>query len=354
MSFFPSHTKLIAGRSKPILLLVRDDSVKNGAEVVATASEGFLVEPEKGRIQKRDCPRWRPHENFFAVRLSVSCPEIGKQGQIDALVEAKDDDLLGATLQIDDVLPEPIIDVPETMEFRPMIATGRPGRRNNSVLYINPGVVSAGHHVRVQITRRTGDVSLIAPDGTRSEQIDIKLGAVQHQVKAQNVFRVLIPWTGTAWNQHAHVVASVKVGGPKPLTADASIRLDELEEGGFFKEVDYDDLGPEIAAPSMLGPGKIMVNAGDPLNRLLFGYGSSHEERKASFDRRLIDNPLAQQRLTMLLLEEASFRALEQLRRDNQLHFPDGEEVTAVHKAISKYKYESEIDIHKALVRTIS
>jgi hypothetical protein len=352
-TFFPSHTKLIAGRSKPVLLLVRDDAVKSGAEIVATASEGFSVEPETERIQKRDCPRWSAHENFFAIRFSVSCPEIGKRGEIGAVIEAKDGDLLEATLKIDDVLPEPIIEVPETLEFRPKIANGRPGRRNNLVLFINPAVVSAGHYVRVQITKRTGNVSLIAPEGAQTEQVDVKLSTVPHQVRGQNVFRVLIPWTGTAWNQRAHVVGSVKVGGPKPLTADASIRLDELEEGGFFKDVDYDDLG-ETAAPSMFAAGKITVNAGDPLNRLLFGYGGSKEEMRISFDRRLRENPSAQQRLAVLLLEEASFRALEWLHEHNQLHLPPKLEVTTVHDAMNKYKYDSAIDIHKALVRTIS
>jgi len=341
--FFPQRTKLIAGHLRQVLLLVRDDAVKDGAEVVTSATESFTVQPETERIQKKDCPRWQAHKHFFALRFSVSSSEMGKQGQITAMVEGKEGNIIEARLHIDDVLAEPVIEVPETLEFRPAIATGRPTRRNNLVLYVNPLVVSPGHYVRIQITKRTGNVLLIGPSGARCEQVDVKLDADQHQVMRQNVLRVLIPWSGTSWNQHARVEARTKVGGPHPLIAEASILLDEPENGGFFKDVKYSEIDP--AAPSQYAAGVITVNVNDPLNRLVFG-GSQEE-----FDKRIRANIESQQRLAVLLVEEASFKALQQRRQDNKVHFAEGKEIDAVHMEIDQYKFESAADVYRALVR---
>jgi hypothetical protein len=341
--FFPQRTKLIAGHLRQVLLLVRDDAVKDGAEVVTSATESFTVQPETERIQKKDCPRWQAHKHFFALRFSVSSSEMGKQGQITAMVEGKEGNIIEARLHIDDVLAEPVIEVPETLEFRPAIATGRPTRRNNLVLYVNPLVVSPGHYVRIQITKRTGNVLLIGPSGARCEQVDVKLDADQHQVMRQNVLRVLIPWSGTSWNQHARVEARTKVGGPHPLIAEASILLDEPENGGFFKDVKYSEIDP--AAPSQYAAGVITVNVNDPLNRLVFG-GSQEE-----FDKRIRANIESQQRLAVLLVEEDSFKALQQRRQDNKVHFAEGKEIDAVHMEIDQYKFESAADVYRALVR---
>jgi len=109
--------------------------------------------------------------------------------------------------------------------------------------------------------RKTGNILLIGPDGARSEELDVKLDAAQHQLKGQNVLRVLIPWSGTSWNQHARVEARVKVGGPQPLMAEASIRLDEPDDGGFFKDIQYGEIDPR--APSQFAAGVITVNVND-------------------------------------------------------------------------------------------
>lgn len=344
--FFPRRTRLMAGISRQVLLLVLDDSIRDGAEVVATASDGLTVQPETEQIDKRECPRWRLHKNFLALRFYVSSTVMGQQGQVLAVVEGKDGNLLETALQIVDVLAEPMIEVPETLVFRLNIATGRPGRRNNLVLFVNSAVISAGHYVRVHITRRTGDIRLLAPDGTRCVEVDVKLDAAQHRVKGQNVFRLLIPWSGTGWNQHAQVVATVKVGGAKLLTSDASIRLDEPEDAGFFKAVKYGEIDPK--APSQFAAGVITVNINDLLNRQLFG------DSKKEFDERLSKRPEAQQRLAALLLEEASFRALQQRYDDNKIHLADLREIAAVHEEIDKYKFESAVDVYKALSRAKS
>ncbi len=352
--FYPQKTKLIAGCARQVFLLVRDDVVKSGAEVVATASESFTVQPETDRISSKDSPRWSPHKQFFVLRFSVASTEVGRSGIVDAVVESKDGDLLEARLTISDVLTEPEREVPEAMEFRPAEATGRPGRRNNLFLYLNPEVISAGHYVRIHIVKSLGNIKLINNKVERVDQVDVKLNKAKHRVKGQNVFRLRIPWKGTSWNQHAQVLASVKVGGPKPLTAKATIRLDEPDEGGFFKDVQYDDLGDETLAPSRFAAGVITVNARDPLNTVLFGNAKSKEELKHSFDRQLKESGLAQQRLAQLLLEEASFRALEHLHRNNKLLLATDLEVTAVHDAINKYKYDSALAVHRALVRSTS
>jgi len=341
--FFPHRTKLTAGHQRQVFLLVRDDVIKEGAEVVTSACEGFNVQPEIERIQKNSCPRWQPHKQFFALRFTLSSSEMGRHGQITAIVEGKDGDIIEAKLQIDDVLAEPVIEVPETFEFRPVNATGQPGRRNNLVLYVNPLAIPAGHYVRIQILRRIGNILLIDQTGTRSEQMDVKLDVAVHQVRGQRVIRVPIPWSGTSWNQHARVEARTKVGGPRPLTAEATIRLDQPEDGGFFKKVNYDDI--EQKAPSVFADGTITVNLNDQLNQFVFG------DCQAEFDRRISVKVEAQQRLASLLLEEASFRGLQQRYDDNKVMFADRREVAAVHDEIDKYKFESAVDVYRALTR---
>ena len=59
----------------------------------------------------------------------------------------------------------------------------------------------------------------------------------------------------------------------------------------------------------------------------------------------------AQQRLASLLLEEASFRALEHNYLENRVHFAEGRAVTSIHEKIDEYKFESAVNVFKALAR---
>ena len=119
--------------------------------------------------------------------------------------------------------------------------------------------------------------------------------------------------------------------------------MDEPEDGGFFKDVKYGEIDPK--APSQYAAGVITVNVNDPLNRLVFG-GSQEE-----FDKRISANIESQQRLATLLLEEASFKALQQRYDDNKVHFAERKEIDAVHMEIDQYKFESAADVYRALGR---
>lgn len=345
VSFFPRTTKLIAGKPRHVLLLVRDDVVSDGCEMVATASEGLAVQPETETIYKKKSPRWKVHENFFCFQFTVSCPVIGQSGEVTALVEGADGNYLPeAKLKIEDVLEEPVVTPPETMEFRPSTSMGRPGRRNNLVLIINPKVISLGHHVRFTILKRTGDVRLIDAAGERCDELDIKLNATEHQVKGQQVLRVLAPWSGTTWNQHATVEARVKIGGPSAIIAIAHIHLDEEDDkGGFFKEVKY---GPiDQKAPSQFAAGTITINDQDLLNQQIFG------KTKEEYDRHVGKDKVAQQRVATILLEEASFRALQQLYDDNKVSWASRREIGEIHRHIDEYKFASAINVFKAMLK---
>jgi len=347
VTFFPQHTKLVAGQARHVLLLIRDNIVANGAEVIVAASEDLDIQPETERIDFAICNRWSAHRHFFALRFTVSSSVVGHGGKVEAAVETKDGSIVQATLEIDDVLAERQVPVPETMAFLPDVSTGRPGRRNNLMLYVNPVAVPSGHHVRIQITKRTGDIALILPEGSqRLQQVDIKLDKRIHAVRGQELLRVLIPWSGTSWNQRAHVLATAKVGGGGAQMAEASIRIDEPQDSGFFKDVKYGEIDPK--APSQFAAGIITVNVNDSLNRFIFG------DTKEDFDERLLSRVDAQQRLAGLLLEEASFRALQQRYDDNKVHFADRREIASVHEEIDRYKYESAVDVHKALARSRS
>jgi hypothetical protein len=275
----------------------------------------------------------------------VSSDIVGQKGTVTALVDAVGDpSIREAKLEIQDVLTEPEITPPETMEFRPPVSLGRPRRRNNLVLYVNTTIIAIGHWIRIRVVDRVGDVMLLDSRGDRCDEVDVKLDQ-SHQVPGQGVAKVLVPWNGTAWNQHAKVEAKVKVAGPKPIIAEAKMRLDEPDpnEGGFFKEVKYTELDYQV--PSQYAAGTITVNTSDPLNRLVFGADQTE------FDRRLLTEPLAQQRLTSLLLEEAAFRALEELRLDNKLPLPSNREVASVHRGVDTYKFKSAVDVFKAVVK---
>jgi hypothetical protein len=139
------------------------------------------------------------------------------------------------------------------------------------------------------------------------------------------------------------VEARIKVGGPHPLTAEASIRLDQPEDGGFFKDVKYGDIDQK--APRVFADGTITLNVNDQLNHFVFG--DSQEE----FDRRISVKIEAQQRLASLLLEKASFRGLQQRYDDNKMLFAERREVAAVHDEVDKYKFESAVDVYRALTR---
>lgn len=350
VSFFPQATKLLIGHPRRVFLLVRDDIVSDGCDIISTVTEGFVVQPETETIYRKTTPRWAPHPNFFSIPFLITGGSVGQQGIMTVLVDCTDGQTVEAVLHIEDVMEEPIIVVPDTMEFRPSIAMGHPSRQNNLVLYINPQVISAGHYVRFTVTKRTGAVELIDETGTRVEQFEVKLKEDSHAVRGQNVFRVRVPWCGTAWNQHAVVEARAKVGS-NPIIAHGHIHLDEPDpnEGGFFRDVKYDEI--DNLAPSMFAGGIITVNMNDQLNKQIFGTGANKEEAKEEFDRRLVRDPLAQQRLAWLLLEELSFRTLEQLFVDNKLLLPRGAEISSIHEEIDKHKFKLAADVYRALVK---
>ena len=348
-SFYPKSTRPIVGHPRKVLLLVRDDVVADGAELVATATEGLIVQPETDTIYRKTTPRWPPHPNFFCAPFLVTGATVGQQGTVTALVDFVDGETTEAVLQVEDVLEEPIITPPVNMEFRPDTSMGRPNRRNGLVLYVNPEVITPGHYVRFRITKRVGAVELIDDTGNCVEEFDVKLNPKQHGVRGQTVFRVRVPWRGTAWNQRATVQGRAKVGADT-IFAKGRISLDEPDpnEGGFFQRVEYDELDNSV--PSMFAAGVITVNMLDQLNRLLFGAGPTKEEARKEFDRRLSRDSQAQQRLVSLLLEEMSFRTLQQLLDDNKLPLPSGREIVAIHNEIDSHKFRLAADIYKALV----
>src|SRR5205823_6242489 len=157
----PSAVKLTAGRQRHVLLLVREDVAKDRGEVYASGTDGISVQPDTERIDKKTCPRqehpkWR--SRCLSFRFAVSSDIVGQKGTVTALVDAAGDPaILEAKLEIQDVLTEPEITPPETMEFRPTISLGRPGRRNNLVLYVNTNVIAFGHWIRIRIVDRVGD-----------------------------------------------------------------------------------------------------------------------------------------------------------------------------------------------------
>ena len=350
VAFYPATIKLTAGRPRKVLLLVRDSIVNDGCEIVATASDGLAVQPEVEKVYKKLSRRWTPHPNFFCFAFTLSSVAVGVKGTVTALVDTINGQPIEANLKVEDTLEEQAIVPPSEMEFRPETSLGGPNRRNNMFLFVNPNVIPKGHYIRFSITKRMGGVDLLDETGAAGQQFDAKLQSDRHEVKGQNVFRVAVPWRGTGWNQHAAVEASVKVGS-ETILARGHIRLDEPDpnDGGFFQRVEYDELDDH--APSKFAAGVITINTLDPLNKVIFGTGLTKEEARKEFDRHLTEDPLAQQRLASILLEEASFRALQQLQNDNKLHLPERREIAEIHGQIDSYKFASAVDVYRALVK---
>ncbi len=211
-------------------------------------------------------------------------------------------------------------------------------------------VIKVGQCIRVDIIKRAGAVTLLDGNGADTDHLSIRLDADHHGVEGQHILRVTIPWRGTAWNQHAVIEASAKAqtGG---VRAEAKIRIDEVKpnDSGFFQRVEYDEL--DGRKPSQFAAGVITVNTLDPLNRMIFGSGATKEEAKREFDRRLTGDPKAQQRLASILVEEACFRALQQLFDDNKLLLAPQREVAEIHQEIDKLKFDSAPAIYRSLVR---
>jgi len=352
VSFNPAVTQLRVDQPRRVQLLIKDSVVCDGCELVASADEGLTVEPEQEVIYRKTSPRWKPHPNFFAIPFTLSSSTVGLRGGVTALIECADGQTREAAVEIANVLEEPSIAPPTSMEFRPDVSTGRPNRRNGLLLYLNPAVITPGHYIRFSIVKRRGAVQLFDPAGTPAQEFDLKLQEDLHRVEGQEVLRVRVPWQGTALNQRAMVDAQVKIGAER-LHARAHILLDEPDpnEGGFFKDVNYLDLGDDEKRPSMYAAGVITVNRGDKLNALVFGDGVTEEEARKEFDRRLMQDPQAQQRLATLLLEEMSFRALQELYLDNKLTFSHRKEVDVIHAEVDKQKYEVGLDVYRALVK---
>ena len=198
--FYPASTKLTAGRPRKVLLLVRDDIVNDGCEIVATATDGITVQPEVERVYRKLSARWTPHPNFFCFGFAVSSSGVGVRGTVTALTETSDGQPVEAKLLIEDTLEEQAIIPPTTMEFRPETSLGRPNRRNNMFLFVNPSAITEGHYVRFSITKRMGGIDLFDEAGSPVQQFDVKLDSTRHGVKGQNVFRVATPWRGHARN----------------------------------------------------------------------------------------------------------------------------------------------------------
>ncbi len=349
LSIIPGMTTLTINRPRKLLVLIRENAVLDGAEIVATATEGLTVQPESATLSIKDAPRWTPHKEFFCVPVIVTGSVLGIKGTVTVLVEGIGE-TLEAQVTIENVLEEAMIPLPEHMEFRPAISMGKPGRRNNVVLYVNPLSIKPGQCIRFDIVKRTGGVALLGADGAELQHLSVQLDRDVHRVSGQQVYRINIPWRGTAWNQHATVEATARsVTGP--VRAETRVRIDEVNpnDSGFFKRVDYDELDGKH--PSQFAAGVITVNTLDPLNRLVFGSGASKEAAKKEFDRRLIADPKAQQRLALILLDEACFRALQQLFDDNKLPLPQDREIAQIHEQIDRYKFESATSVYRTLVR---
>ena len=349
VSILPSATTLTINRPRKLLVLIREDVVRDGAEILATASEGLTVQPESATLSVKETPRWTPHKEFFCLPITVTSSVLGLKGNVTVLVEGITE-TLQADVKIEGVLEEAMIAVPEHMEFRPEVSVGRPGRRNNVVLYVNPLSIKPGQCIRVAITKRTGGMTLMEPNGTEVQNLTIRLDTSAHKVSGQQVYRVNIPWRGTAKNQHATIEAMAK-SATGPVRAEARVRLDEIDVNhtGFFKRVEYDELDGK--KPSQFAAGVITVNRLDPLNRLVFGDGASKEEAKKEFDRRLIIDVKAQQRLASILIDEGCFRALQQLHDDNKLHLATNREIAEIHDKMDGLKFDSAANVHRSLVR---
>lgn len=325
IQFVPSTTKILIGQPRFVNLFVRaPDADLNGTVMIDSSNPKVEVHPNLIPINKGN-----PYEHFLGYRVSLKCDALHERAVITALADGAKE-TLEARLEVTDVLAAPAVEPPSEMEFRPSESRGQPNRKNHAVLYANLDVIPLRRKLEFSLVKPRG-IALLQAQGKKCDQFTLVLEPT-HRIEGTNVARVLVPWTGVGWGQHARIMAETKTPGGKIVTALATVVIDQDEDSGLIKDVKYRDLGNQKC--SDLVDGVIYINSSHALNRPVFGVNQEDYAKSVENDR------TAQYRLCSILVEQSVFRLAEDLHLKNKLLILPTAPVTSIREFVDSRTHE--------------
>ena len=336
IQFVPAKTKIVVGQPRFVMLLIRaTDAKPKGAIMVDSSNPKIEVSPSLLTVDKGSAIK-----QFLAYRICVKSDTLHESALITVLADGKDG-TLECQLQVTDVVAAPMVEPPLAMEFRPAESMGQPNKKHYAVLYVNLAALPLGRKIEVSVVKSQGGIALLDESGKKSNSVSVRLEK-QHQIPESSVARVPIAWSGGGWGQFARIMAETKTPAGKVVTAIATLTLDQQDEGGLIKKIEYRDLGNQKC--SDLVDGCIYINSTHSLNRSVFGATKEEYAKKVDSDR------TAQYRLCAVVTEQSVYRLAEDFYLKNKLLLVPTAPVTSMREFVDAKTHEFAPKLLKILV----
>lgn len=281
---------LHAGTTRHVSVFVNPDHVPNG-EIVLFESDNpeITVEPDSEVVTHRKNKHQR-------IELTVHCGIKGERGSLMATTLDKKGKEVRATLRVTNVIDPPVFQPPANIEFASSSYPGQPGRRNRAVLIVNLAAFTGMPEITFSLQAKVGAVSLPGSE----DHIKIKVRD-EHVVDGKRIARVPILFDGTAWGQHADLIARVKVADGTVVFAKCHLRFERPEGSQKFNDFRYVEFDRPVLGE--VAGDKLYINASYPVHQQLFG------ATEAEFNSRLETDGFAQLRAASVLVETAVYHA---------------------------------------------
>lgn len=335
IQFVPAKTKVIVGQPRFINLLVRTTDARSKGTIMLDSSNPkvevypTLIPTDKGA----------PYKQFLTFRVSLKSDSLHEKAVVTALADGKEA-TLEASMEVMDVVAAAVVEPPAEMEFRPAESMGQPNKKHNANLYVNLGVVPLGRKIEISVIKAQGGVALL-DDGAKKTSLSIVIDK-ELQITGTAVARLPVPWIGGGWGQFARILAETKTPAGKVVSAIATLTIDQQEEGGLIKRIEYRDLGNQKC--SDLVDGCIYINSAHTLNRAVFG------PTKEDYVKRVEDDRTAQYRLCAVVTEQSVYRLAEDYYLKNRLLLVPTAPVTSMREFVDAKTHEFAPKLLKILV----
>lgn len=332
----PTKTKIIVGQPRFVTLLIRAiDAKPKGTIMLDSSNPKIEVYPtflstEKGSAYKQ----------FLTFRLSLKSDNLHESAVVTALADGKEG-TLEAKLEVTDVVAAPVVEPPAEMEFRPAQTMGQPNKKHNANLYVNLGAIPLGRKIEISIIKSQGGVMLVDNGSKKTKALSIVVDK-EHQISGTAVARIPVPWIGGGWGQFARIMAETKTPAGNVVTAIATLTIDQQEEGGLIKRIEYRDLGNHKC--SDLVDSRIYINSSHALNRSVFG------ETKAQYAEKVDGDRTAQYRLCAVVTEQSVYRLAEDFYLKNKLLLVPTAPITSMREFVDEKTHDFAPKLLKILV----
>jgi len=326
IQFVPAKTKIVVGQPRFVTVLVRAaDAKQKGTIMLDSSNPRVEVYPTMISVEKGV-----PYKQFLAVRVSLRSDSLHETAIVTALADGKDG-TLEAKMEITDVVAAAVVEAPAEMEFRPAETMGQPNKKHTANLYVNLAAIPLGRKIEISMIKSQGGITLLENGGKKTKSVSIVVEK-EHQIPGTSVARVPVPWTGGGWGQFARIMAETKTPAGKVVTAIATLTIDQQEEGGLIKRIEYRNLGNQKC--SDLVDGCIYINSAHTLNRAVFG------ATKEEYVKKVEDDRTAQYRLCAVVTEQSVYRLAEDYYLKNKLLLVPTAPVTSMREFVDARTHE--------------